>query len=72
MFCGIALVSRQVCRVIFFGSCVCLLVRVTMVDKGMAVARCLLATSAVMLSVKKKRTRKECLELMPSWCRQVN
>jgi hypothetical protein len=34
---------------------VCLLVRVTMVDKNKAVVCCLLATSAIMLSEKKKR-----------------
>ena len=71
-----------------------------MVDKNKSVVCCLLATSAIMLSEKKKRTRKmwskkwylkrniscdahllnelletdveECLEMMPSWCRQVN
>jgi hypothetical protein len=42
----------------FFVSSVCLLVRVTMVDKNKAVAWCLLATSAIMLSEKKKRKRK--------------
>jgi hypothetical protein len=36
----------------------CLLVRVTVVDKNKAVVRCLLATSAIMLSEKKKRKRK--------------
>jgi len=41
-----------------FISCVCLLVRVTMVDKNKAVVCCLLATSAIMLSEKKKRKRK--------------
>jgi len=41
-----------------FVSSVCLLVRVTMVDKNKAVVRCLLATSAIMLSEKKKRKRK--------------
>jgi hypothetical protein len=73
------------------------LVRVTMVDKNKTVICCLLATFAVMLTKKKKRTRKmcskkcclernvsrdvhllnellemECLEMMPSWCQQVN
>jgi hypothetical protein len=71
-----------------------------MVDKNRAVVCCLPATSAIMLSEKKKRKRKmwsnkwylkrniscdvhlldelletdfeECLEMMPSWCRQVN
>jgi len=38
----------------FFVSSVCLLVRVTMVDKNKAVVCCLLATSAIMLSEKKK------------------
>ena len=36
----------------------CLLVRVTMVDKNKAVVCCLLVTSAIMLSEKKKRERK--------------
>ena len=40
-----------------FVSSVCLLVRVTMVDKNKAVVYCLLATSAIMLSEKKKRKR---------------
>jgi len=35
-------------------------VRVTVVDKNMAVVCCLLATSAIMLSEKKKRKRKMC------------
>jgi len=35
-----------------------LLVRVTVVDKNKAVICCLLATSAIMLSEKKKRNRK--------------
>jgi len=42
----------------FFVSYVCLLVRVTMVDKNKAVVGCLLATLAIMLSKKKKRKRK--------------
>jgi hypothetical protein len=37
---------------------VCLLVRVTVVDKNKAVVCCLLATSTIMLSEKKKRRRK--------------
>jgi hypothetical protein len=37
---------------------VCLLVRVTMVDKNKTVVCCLLDTSAIMLSEKKKRKRK--------------
>jgi len=43
--------------------CVCVLVRVTMVDKNRAVVCCLLATSAIMLSEKKKRERK-------MWCKK--
>jgi hypothetical protein len=39
----------------FFVSSVFLLVRLTVVDKNMAVVCCLLATSAIMLSEKKKR-----------------
>jgi hypothetical protein len=42
----------------FFVSSVCLLVRVTVVDKNKAVVCCLLATSAIMLSEKKKRKSK--------------
>jgi hypothetical protein len=57
MFSGTAQVSHQVCK-FFIVSSVCLLVRVTMVDKNKAVVRCLLATSAIMLSEKKKRKRK--------------
>ena len=45
---------------VFFVSSVCLLVRVTMVDKNKAVVCCLLATSAIMLSEEKKRKRKMC------------
>ena len=56
MFSGTEQVSHQVCQ--FFVSSVCLLVRVTMVDKNKALVCCLLVTSAVMLSVKKKRKRK--------------
>jgi cyclopropane fatty-acyl-phospholipid synthase-like methyltransferase len=37
---------------------VCLLVRVTMVDKNKTVVCCLLATSTIMLSEKEKRKRK--------------
>ena len=44
--------------VFFFVSSMCLLVRVTMVDKNKAVVGCLLATSAIILSEKKKRKRK--------------
>jgi hypothetical protein len=43
---------------VFFVRSVCLLVRVTMIDKNKTVVCCLLATSAIMLSEKKKRTRK--------------
>jgi len=39
---------------------VCLLVRVTVVDKNKAVVCCLLATSAIMLSENKKIKRKMC------------
>jgi hypothetical protein len=39
---------------------VCLLVRVTVVDKNKAVVCCLLATSAIMLSEKKKRKSVKC------------
>jgi hypothetical protein len=42
----------------FFVNSVCLLVRVTMVDKNKAVFCCLLATLALLLSGKKKRMRK--------------
>jgi len=56
MFSVTAQVSHQVCQ--FFVSSVCLLVRVTMVDKNRAVVCCLLATSVIMLSEKKKRKRK--------------
>jgi len=42
----------------FFVSSVCLLVRVTMVDKNKVVVCCLLATLAIMLCEKKKRKRK--------------
>jgi hypothetical protein len=42
----------------FFVSSVCLLVRVTMVDKNKAVVCSLLATSAIMLSENNKRNRK--------------
>jgi hypothetical protein len=47
-----AQVSHQVCQ-IFFVSSVCLLVRVTVVDKNKAVVCRLLAASAIMLSEKK-------------------
>jgi hypothetical protein len=56
MFSGTAQVSHQVCQ--FFASSVCLLVRVTMVYKNRAVVCCLLVTSAITLSEKRKRKRK--------------
>jgi len=56
MFSGTAEVSHQVCQ--FFFSSVCLHERVAMVDKNKAVVCCLLATSAIMLSEKKKRKGK--------------
>jgi hypothetical protein len=56
MFSGTAQVYHQVCQV-FFVSSVCLLVRVTVVDKNKAVVCCLLA---IMLSEKKERKRKMC------------
>jgi len=57
MFSGTAPVCHQVCQ-FFVVSSVCLLVRVTMVDKNKAVVCCLLATSAIMLSEEKKKKRK--------------
>ena len=45
---------------VFFFSSVCLLVRVTTVDKNKAVVCCLLATSVIFLSEKKKIKRKMC------------
>jgi hypothetical protein len=54
MFSDTAQVSHQVCQV-FFVSSVCLLVRVTMVDKKKAVVCWLLATSVILLPEKKKR-----------------
>ena len=56
MFSGTAQISHQVCQ--FFVSSLCLLLRVTMVDKNKAVVCCLLATSAIMLSEKNKRKHK--------------
>jgi hypothetical protein len=56
MFSGTAQISHQVYQ--FFLSVLCLLVRVTMVDKNEAVFCCLLAMSAIMLSEKKKGKRK--------------
>ena len=59
MFSGTAQVFHQVCQ-FFLVSSVCLLVRVTMVDKNKAIVCCLLATSAIMLSEKKIRKHKMC------------
>ena len=56
MFCGTAQVFHRVCQ--FFVSPVCLLVLVNMVDESKTVVCCLLATSAIMLSGKKKIKRK--------------
>ena len=53
MFSGTSQISHRVCQ--FFVSSVCLLVSVTMVDKNKAVVCCFIATSAIMLSEKKKR-----------------
>ena len=57
MFSDTEQVSHQVCQ-FFFVSSVCLLVRVTLLNKNKAVVCCLLATSAIMLSEKKKIKRK--------------
>ena len=57
MFSGTVQVSNEVCQLSVVSS-VCLIVRVSMVDKDKAVVYCLLATSAIMLSEKKKRKRK--------------
>ena len=46
-----------------------ILVRVTLVDKNKAVVYCLLATSAIMLSDKKKRKRKMWSK---KWCLKRN
>ena len=43
---------------VFFVSSMCLFVHVTMMDKNKAVLCCLLSTSAIMLSEKKKIKRK--------------
>ena len=56
--CSLAQHRFPITFVSFFVSSVCLLVRVTMVDKNKAVVCCLLATSVMMLSEKKKRKRK--------------
>jgi hypothetical protein len=55
--CGTAKDSHQVYQ-FYFVSSVCILVRVTMVDKNKAVVCCLLATSVVMLSEKKEESVK--------------
>jgi hypothetical protein len=55
MFSGTAQVSHQVCQ--FLVSSVYLLERVTMVDKNKAVVYCLLTTSAIMLSEKKRNSK---------------
>jgi hypothetical protein len=47
----------------FFVNSVCLLVRVTMLDKNKTVVCCLLTISAIMLSEKKTRKRK-------MWCKK--
>jgi len=59
MFSGTAQVSHQVFQFLFVSS-VCLLVRVTMVDKNKAVVCYLLTISTIMLSEKKERKRKMC------------
>ena len=48
--------TAQVCQT--FASSLCLLVPVTMVDKSKAVICCLLETSTIIVSEKKKRNRK--------------
>jgi hypothetical protein len=48
---------------------VCLLVRVTVLDKNKAVVCCLLATSAIVLSEKNKRKRKMWSK---QWCLKRN
>jgi len=60
MFSGTARISIRFVSFFFFlsFSSVCLLVRVTIMDKNKAVVCCLLSTSAIMLSEKKKRKRK--------------
>jgi hypothetical protein len=56
MFSGTAQFSHQVCK--YFVSSVCLLVRLTMMDRNKAVVCSVLAISAIILSVKMKRKRK--------------
>jgi hypothetical protein len=58
MFSGTAQVSHQVCQFIFLVNSVYLLVGVTVADKNKAVVCCLLATSVIMISEKKKRKLK--------------
>jgi hypothetical protein len=58
MFSDTAEVSQQVCLLFWGVNSVCLLVHVTLIDKNTAVVCCLLATSAIMLSEKKKIKRK--------------
>jgi hypothetical protein len=67
MFSGIAQLSLQVCQFFFFVSSVCLIVRVTMVDKNKAVVCCLLAKSAIMLSEKKKKKKRELKMWSKKW-----
>ena len=72
MFSRTAQASHQIFSVFlvsFFVSSVCLLVRVTTVDKNKAVLCCLLVTSAIMLSEKKKRKRKIWSK---KWCLKRN
>ena len=57
MFSRTAQVSHHICQ--FFVTSVCLLVRVTVVDKNEAVVCRFLATSAIMLSEKKKKKEKK-------------
>jgi len=68
MFSGTAQVCHQACQ-FFFVSSMCLLVRVTMVYNNKAEVCCLLATSAIMLSEKKKRKSKMCVK---KWYLQRN
>ena len=72
MFSGTAHDSHQVCQ-FFFVSSVCLLVRVTTVDKNKAVVCCLLLRPLCYPKRKRKMWSKKwylkrmCLEMMPSW-----
>ena len=56
MFSGTEQVSHQVCQ--YYVGSVCLLVRVTVVDKNKAVVCCLLAKSAIMFSKRRKESIK--------------